>query len=164
MHSVTLRHVRHDELDSVYCSVAQTWAVIGERWTMLLIREAFLGVRRYEDFCRRLGVSRNLLSDRLQLLVVEGVLSRLAYCEHPVRHEYRLTEKGMALYPVLLALGAWGDAYKVSEPPITYTHTACGNECHPHLVCDCCGEPIGPREIVARAEPDAFQRVPEKVC
>ena len=156
--------MRHDELDEVYCSVAQTWAVIGERWTMLLIREAFLGVRRYEDFRRRLGVSRNLLSDRLRVLVEQDVLDRRLYCEHPERHEYRLTEKGLALYPILVALGAWGDRYKVSEPPITYTHTACGLECHPRLTCDRCGEPVDPRRIVAHAAPDAFERVPEKVC
>ena len=156
--------MRHDDLDEVFCSVAQTWSVIGERWTMLLIRDAFLGVRRYEDFRKRLGVSRNLLSDRLALLLDEGVLARRVYCEHPERYEYRLTEKGMALYPILLALGAWGDAYKLLEPPITYTHQLCGQECHPQLTCDRCGEPIQARDVEASLAPHAFERVPEKVC
>ncbi len=155
--------MRHDELDEIYCPVAQTWAVIGERWTMLLIRDAFLGVRRYEEFRERLGVSRNVLSDRLRLLVEQGVLDRRVYCDHPVRHEYRLTEKGLALYPVLMSLGAWGDTYKISEPAITYTHQTCSHACHPQLTCDCCGEPIDPRDIVAHPAPDAFQRLPEKL-
>ena len=156
--------MRHDELDEVFCSVAQTWAVIGERWTMLLIRDAFLGVRRYEEFRKRLGVSRNLLSDRLVLLVEEGVLTRRAYSERPKRYEYRLTEKGMALYPILVALGGWGDAYKVLEPPVTYTHRSCGEQCHPKLTCDRCGEPIQARDVVASLAARAFERVPEKVC
>jgi DNA-binding HxlR family transcriptional regulator len=155
--------VRHDQLDEVYCPVAQTWAVIGERWTMLLIRDAFLGVRRYEDFRQRHGVSRNLLSDRLQLLVDEGVFARRAYSDHPLRHEYRLTEKGVSLYPVLVTLSAWGDEYKLTEPAITYTHESCGHECHPRLTCDCCGEPIDPRQVAAHASPDAFKRIPEKL-
>src|SRR5438132_13379681 len=91
------------------CSVARTVAVIGDRWTLMLLRDCFLGVRRFEDFERRLGISRSIIAARLKGLVAEGVLRRDAYQDHPVRHEYRLTEKGLALHPVIMAIGHWGD-------------------------------------------------------
>ena len=123
---------------------------------------AFAG---YEDFAGASAFRATCSATVCELLLDEGVFTRRLYSERPERlDEYRLTEKGMALYPILVALGGWGDAFKVSEPPITYTHRTCGHECHPRLTCDHCGEPIDPRQVAAHPAPDAFQRVPEKVC
>ncbi|MGQ0846762.1 MAG: winged helix-turn-helix transcriptional regulator [Sporichthyaceae bacterium] len=148
--------MRHDELAEVYCSVARTWAVIGERWTMLILRECFRGKTRYEDFRTKLGLGNNVLNDRLRLLVEEGVLDRVAYSEQPVRHEYRLTKKGQDLYPVLLAIVGWGDAYKNDVPPMRLTHRACGHLADPRMTCSHCGEPVGWRDMTAQVQPDAW--------
>src|ERR1700709_581313 len=107
--------------------MARTWAVIGERWTMMILRECFRGVRRFEDIQTKLQLGRNILSERLQMLVEEGILDRQQYQTNPVRHEYRLTEKGEDLYPVLLAMLRWGNKYKVEVPPLQLMHKNCGN-------------------------------------
>src|SRR5262249_16706174 len=100
--------MKHRALDEVYCSVARTWSVLGDRWTMLILREAFRGTARFDAFQARLEVGRTLLSDRLARLVDEGVFEREQYSFRPERYEYRLTRKGLDLYPVLLALMDWG--------------------------------------------------------
>src|SRR4051812_26905562 len=105
--------MRHAELAEKECAVARTWAVIGERWTMLILREFFRGAHRFEDIQSKLQLGRNILADRLQLLVAEGVLDRRLYQDRPDRHEYHLTAKGEDLYPVLLAMLRWGNRYKV---------------------------------------------------
>src|SRR3954463_2348161 len=97
--------------DDQNCSVARALEVLGDRWTLLVIRDAFLGVRRFDDFQRRLGIARNVLADRLARLTDEGMLERVAYQERPVRHEYRLTEKGIDLWPVVVSLLQWGDKH-----------------------------------------------------
>ena len=102
------------------CSVASTLEVIGERWTLHVLRESFLGVRRFEDFHRNIGVARNILSDRLNTLVAEGILRRELYNERPARYEYRLTRKGVDLLPVMLSLMDWGDRYLYDgDAPVT---------------------------------------------
>src|SRR5215207_10126911 len=105
------------------CSVARTLDVVGERWTLLILRDAFNGVRRFEDFQQSLGIARNILTDRLQTLAAQGVLERRRYQEHPERFEYRLTDKGRDLFPVLVALLHWGDAwYAPDGPPRVLLH------------------------------------------
>jgi DNA-binding HxlR family transcriptional regulator len=137
------------------CSVARTLSVIGDRWTLLVLRDAFLRTRRFEDFQRRLGVTRHLLADRLRKLVEAGILERLRYQEKPARYEYKLTEKGRDLYPVIVALLRWGDRWMTDEsgPPLTLVHKACGHTMHPSLVCPDCGEPIGPRDVTPGTRP-----------
>lgn len=136
------------------CSVAQCLEVIGEWWSMLIVRDAFLGVTRFEEFQRRLGISRNILQQRLSTLVEAGVLVRVPYSEHPVRHDYRLTDKGRDLWPVLTAMRQWGDDYAApSGPPIQVAHKGCGSTAAAVLVCGSCGEPIGPRDMRAFAGP-----------
>src|SRR5262249_52054022 len=98
-------------LSSLNCSIARTLDVVGERWTLLVLRDAFNGVRRFEDFPASLPLARNVLTDRLQTLVEHGILQRRRYQERPPRYEYRLTEKGFELYPVLIALLQWGDRH-----------------------------------------------------
>lgn len=122
------------------CSVAQCLEVVGEWWSMLIVRDAFLGVTRFEDFQRRLGISRNILQQRLTKLVDEGVLIRLPYSEHPPRDDYKLSAKGRDLWPILTAMRQWGDKYAApSGPPVVLVHTSCGHETTAVLVCDQCG-------------------------
>lgn len=147
--------VRHSALHDQPCSIARTVAVLGERWTLVILRQAFQDQRRFEDMQRGLGIARNILADRLHRLVEEGILERRPYQERPPRCEYRLTQKGRDLYPVLLALMQWGDRYTAGDagPPVVLVHEPCGHETHPELVCSHCGEPIDPRDMRAQAGP-----------
>ena len=120
------------------CSVARTLEVVGDRWSLLVIREAFLGVHRFDAIQRRTGAPRDILSARLRKLVETGVLERRRYQERPPRDEYHLTEAGRELYPVITALRQWGDRH-VTRPP----HD-CGGEGPAVLVCPDCGEPVEP--------------------
>jgi DNA-binding HxlR family transcriptional regulator len=132
------------------CSVAQCLEVVGEWWSMLIIRDTFLGVTRFDDFQRRLGISRNILNDRLNTLVDAGVLTRVPYSERPPRHDYRLTDKGRDLWPVITAMRQWGDRYAAPDgPPMRVTHRACGAVTEAVLVCASCGEALGPRDVEA---------------
>jgi DNA-binding HxlR family transcriptional regulator len=125
--------VSENSWDRSGCSVAGTLAVIGEKWSLLVLREAFFGVRRFADFQRILGAPKAVLTDRLGTLVAEGVLSRTPYQAEGERqrHEYRLTDKGRDLYPTLVALMQWGDRYLTDggEPPLALEHRDCGGAC-----------------------------------
>lgn len=148
--------MKHDELQDLYCSVARTWSVVGERWTMMILRECFRGERRYDQFRSKLGLGSNVLNDRLRVLVDEGVLDRVRYQDRPPRYEYRLTTKGADLYPVLLALVAWGDKYKNDVPPMRLIHRSCGHTTEPRMTCSHCAEPVSWREMTAEFQPDAW--------
>ena len=99
------------------CSIARALEIVGERWTLLIVRDAFLGLRRFDQFQESLGIARNVLTDRLNRLVEEGVLERVRYSERPARYEYRLTRKGRDLQIALAGLRQWGDAYVSEKPP-----------------------------------------------
>jgi DNA-binding HxlR family transcriptional regulator len=131
------------------CSIAATLEVVGDAWTLLIIREGFSGVRRFEDWQTRLGLARNVLASRLKTLVQHGVLERRLYSQRPPRHEYRMTAKGRDLYPLMMALTAWGDkhAYADSGSPSRMIHTTCGADIRPVVTCAECHEPIRPTEI-----------------
>ena len=124
------------------CSIAATLEVIGDPWTLLVIRDAFKGVTRFEQWQDRLGVARNVLASRLKTLVAHGVLEPQQYSERPPRNEYILTQKGKDLGDVLLTLHAWGSKhlYGEMEAGVVFIHTPCGQELKPRLACDCCGE------------------------
>ncbi len=140
----------------MHCSVAQCLEVVGEWWSMLIVRDAFLGVSRFDDFQQRLGISRNILMQRLGHLVEAGVLRKVAYSEHPPRYDYRLTAKGRDLWPVLTTMRQWGDKYAApGGPPLQLTHTSCGQAADAELVCSECGEPIGPLDVRALPGPGA---------
>ncbi|MDX1735496.1 MAG: helix-turn-helix domain-containing protein [Halioglobus sp.] len=145
------------ELAQQQCSVARSLAVIGDRWTLMILRDLFLGARRFETLRDSLGISRTILTERLNLLESEGVIRRHAYQERPLRHEYHLTGKGVDLYPVLLTIVGWGDKYYAGEdgPPIVQHHKACGHDFHAVLTCSECGEAVSPFETEPRAG-DAF--------
>lgn len=137
------------DFSAMECSVARTLDVIGDKWSLLILRDAFYGVRRFDDFRADLGVARNVLADRLQKLVACGVFERRRYEDRPPRHEYRLTEKGRGLLPVLLAMIGWGDrwASESGVPPMTLTHTVCGHATRPVVSCSECGGELTPREV-----------------
>ena len=142
--------MRRTSFAEMECSVARTLEVVGEWWTMLVVREAFSGVRRFDDFQGRLGIARNVLAARLQSLVDHGVLERRQYQDRPPRCEYRLTEKGRDLYPVLIAMLTWGDKWTAGEagPPLKLTHE-CGHDPEAILVCSHCGVKLDARQVRA---------------
>jgi DNA-binding HxlR family transcriptional regulator len=146
------------------CSMARTLELIGERWTILVLRDVFLGVRRFEALQRNLGLARNVLAARLDRLVSEGVLEKTLYQERPPRHEYRLTEKGLDLWPVLVELLRWGDrhAAPAAGPPVLLRHRNCGGLMDEWRICENCGKPLGPRDIRAEPGPGAAAPPPSR--
>jgi DNA-binding HxlR family transcriptional regulator len=131
------------ELAAMQCSIARTLDAIGDKWSLLIIRDAFYGVHRFDDFQRELGVARNVLTDRLQKLVERGVLEKRQYEERPPRFEYRLTERGRDLVGVVLVMMRWGDRWtSEGDAPVTIIHTTCGHETHPLVACSECGEEL----------------------
>ena len=147
--------MKRTEFASWPCSVARTVDLLGDWWTPLVLREAFLGVRRFDDMQRELGIGRNVLTQRLKRLVEEGLLERVRYQEKPDRYEYHLTDKGRDFYPVLAAMITWGDRWLSGEdgPPIVLRHTTCGHDMTAKVVCSECGEPIQARDVRASLGP-----------
>ncbi|WP_308909178.1 winged helix-turn-helix transcriptional regulator [Pseudokordiimonas caeni] len=141
--------MKWNELSDQHCSLARSLAVLGDRWTLMILRDAFLRVRRFDDFQARLGIARRVLHERLAGLVEAGVLEKVPYQERPLRHEYRLTQKGLDLYPVILSLVHWGDTHYAGEdgPPVRFRHKSCGHTVEPVLTCSCCQETLRPREV-----------------
>jgi DNA-binding HxlR family transcriptional regulator len=136
------------------CSVAQCLEVVGEWWSMLIVRDLFLGITRFEDFHQRLGISRNILNQRLEHLIERGVVDRVPYCEHPVRYDYRLTDKGRDLWPVLTAMRQWGDRWEAPDgAPLELVHTGCGHVAQVVGVCSECGEPVSRPDMRAVGGP-----------
>jgi DNA-binding HxlR family transcriptional regulator len=136
------------------CSIARSLEEIGEWWTLLIVRDAFFGVTRFEEFQERLGIARNILTKRLDTLVDAGVMERRPYDESRGRHDYVLTKKGRDLWPVLVTLRQWGDKWAIDgKPPVRMLHTACGAHTNAHLVCDHCGERLAGRDIKSVAGP-----------
>jgi DNA-binding HxlR family transcriptional regulator len=153
--------MRWHQIDTMTCSVARTLSVIGDRWTMLIIRDVFLGVRRFDAIQQDLQLTPHRLSDRLRKLVRDGVLRRVAYEKRPPRYEYRLTEKGFDLYPLLATMTAWGDRWMAGRRgvPVELVHQPCGHTITPELVCPCCQAKIDAREMVAQPGPALQGRV-----
>jgi DNA-binding HxlR family transcriptional regulator len=145
--------VLHNTYAGQTCSIARALEVVGERWTILILRDAFLGVRRFDDFQRSLGIARNVLNARLLRLVESGLLERRRYQERPERFEYRLTDAGLDLWPALFALMRWGDRHLADEagPPMVLEHRDCGGTIDERRVCARCGAGVGARDV--RAEP-----------
>ncbi len=133
--------MRRTSLADFHCSVARTVDIIGEWWTPLIVRDAFYGRSRFEDFQRSLGLARNVLTVRLERLVDAGIMERQRYQDHPPRDEYVLTEKGRDLFPIIAALLAWGDKWTAGEagPPLLLIHEPCGKPGTLRATCDQCG-------------------------
>jgi DNA-binding HxlR family transcriptional regulator len=139
------------------CTIARSADVLGDDWILLVMRQACLGTRRFEDFQRELGIGRSILTTKLHRLVAEGMLRRVEYQQRPVRQEYRLTDKGRDVYPILAATAAWGERW-LSGPggtPLILHHTACDHDMHAMVVCSECEEPLDVRQVSARPGPGA---------
>ncbi|MFI2374156.1 winged helix-turn-helix transcriptional regulator [Streptomyces sp. NPDC018964] len=121
------------------CSIASALEVIGERWTLLVIRDAFYGVRRYNDFLVHLGIPRAVLAARLRALTEQGILEKRRYQESPPREEYVLTDRGIALWPTVRALGLWGREHITRVQLRVFRHADCGTELGPYGECAACG-------------------------
>lgn len=136
--------MRRASFTDMQCSVAQSLEQIGEWWSLLIIRDALLGVRRFEDFRTRLGIASNILTSRLDTLVAHGILERRRYSEHPPRDEYRLTDKGRDLWPVMTAIRQWGDkwALDLEDHPTVLVHDTCGHVCQAVPHCSECGQEL----------------------
>jgi len=152
--------MRWNELADEDCSLARAVSVIGDRWTLLILRDCFLRVRRFEDFRERLGVTRPILAGRLKKLVAAFVLTKVPYRQRPVRYEYRLTPKGLDLYPIVMAIVHWGDVHMAGKKgrPLLHAHERCGKDFDPVMVCSECGEPLVARQVRVHPGPGAGGR------
>lgn len=137
------------------CSIARTIDLLGDWWTPLVLREAFYGTKRFDDFQRVLGIGRNILTQRLNRLVEEGIFERVPYQERPVRYEYLLTPKGRELFPVLAAMNSWGDRWLASAAgvPVVLHHTGCDHDSSAVVVCSHCRAELDLRDVQVRLGP-----------
>jgi DNA-binding HxlR family transcriptional regulator len=137
------------------CAIARATDLLGDWWTPLVLREAFFGSRRFDEFQRNLGIGRNVLAQRLTRLVDEGLMRREPYQERPPRHEYVLTDMGRDFFPVLAAILRWGDTWLAGEagPEVVLRHRACGHETHAEVTCAECGEPLAIADVEVLAGP-----------
>ena len=149
--------MRRTSLADFRCSVARTVDIIGEWWTPLILRDAFYGRTRFEDFQRSLGIARNVLAVRLDRLVEAGIMERRRYEERPPRDEYLLTDMGRDLFPVIAALLAWGDRWTAGDdgPPLLLIHQPCGQPGALRATCDQCGDPMTLDNIIPVPGPGA---------
>lgn len=139
------------------CSIAAALEVVGERWSLLIVRDVLLGLRRFDEIQANLGIARNVLQTRLTRLLDHGVLEKVAYQERPPRYEYRLTEKGLDLWPTIVALLQWGDRHALAAggPPVLLEHRDCGGAVDEHRMCASCGARLEVRDVLAKAGPGA---------
>ncbi len=145
--------------DTDACSIAASLGIVGDRWTILILRDAFRGLRRFDEFRRDLDIPRAVLAERLRRLVDHGVMTRRAYQERPVRHEYRLTRMGLELSPILVSLMQWGDRWcREDGPPTLLVHADCGTEIDLHFHCWHCDTPFSATDIASRPGPGEHHR------
>ncbi len=150
--------MKHSELARNNCSLSRTLAIIGERWTLLILRQFFLGLRRFDDLQATLGIARNILADRLKTLTEAGIVERRRLKDtggHAT--EYRLTQKGRDLYPAIACLLEWGDTYMMEPtgPSVERIHKQCGHSTHPKLTCEHCGEAFTAHDVELAPGPSA---------
>lgn len=144
------------------CSIARAVDQLGDGWTMLILREACLGSRRFEEFQRALGIGRNILANRLGTLVERDLLCRVPYSDHPPRYEYRLTDKGREVFPILAAMAGWADKWLAGPegPPLHFHHRACDHDMHAEVVCSHCGSVVDVRTVTVAPGPGQAGRPP----
>ncbi len=149
--------MKSGELAQSTCGMERALAIVGDRWALTILRDAFLGVRRFEDFQRRSAMARNVLAKRLALLVSHGVLARTVYQDRPIRHEYRLTSRGQGLFPVVLSLASWGQAHLAEDhaPATVFRHRDRNHDMRPILACSACGDELHARSVDVEVQSDA---------
>jgi DNA-binding HxlR family transcriptional regulator len=151
-----------NDYENQTCSIAATLEVVGERWSLLIVRDVMLGVRRFDEMQASLGIARNVLQTRLTRLVEHAILEKRLYQERPPRYEYRLTEKGLDLWPTVFALMNWGDRHAATAagPPVLLEHRDCGGAVDDHRICASCGARLSVRDVRALAGPGASAEHP----
>ncbi|MFE7799929.1 winged helix-turn-helix transcriptional regulator [Nocardia sp. NPDC057440] len=156
--------MKHDDLLASNCAIERSGAVLGERWVIAILRAAYFRARTFEDYQRKTGIARNILTERLNRLVAFGIMERRVYASGPQRalHEYHLTTAGMDLYPVVAAILAWGEKHTglINGAPTELVHRTCGEVTHAKVVCDCCGGELHPHDIEVRPGPGAKSPAP----
>jgi DNA-binding HxlR family transcriptional regulator len=160
--------LQRSEYSAENCTIRRTLDVVGEKWTLLVLREAFYGVRRFDEFAENVGCGRAILSQRLKKLAREGLLAPAPYREPGQRQrvEYRLTQKGLDLYPALLALMQWGDRHAADDsgPPLTLTHRDCGEPIAVALTCERGHGPLTARDVRVAPGPGAMPKADQKAA
>src|SRR5437899_8938323 len=142
------------DLSALPCSLARSLNVVGEWWTLLVLRDVCFGWTRFEEIHEHLGIARNILTTRLDGLVENGMVRRVPYHRRPDRYEYLPTEMAVDLVPVLLALAAWGDRWASPDgPPVVFVHESCGHDTSATVVCSACGQPLAGTRVRARRGP-----------
>lgn len=150
--------MRYEELSDFPCSITRPLVILGDRWTLLVLKFSFAGVRRFNAFQSALGISRSRLQDRLDRLVEHGLLEKRKAVSGPY-DEYRLTQKGHDIYPILIAIKDWGDVYMAPDgPPVYYRHRDCGGEAHASIECESCGQQLTARDIAPEVGPGMTAR------
>ncbi len=137
--------MKWSDLSEVNCPIARSLSIFGDRWTLLIIRNAFMHTSRFDEFQNQLGMTRHLLAERLNRLVEHNIIEKKPYQVSPTRYEYKLTERGLALYPILLSFTKWGNDWMNEEqthPHVQYIHKSCGKVADLIMTCQCCGEPL----------------------
>ena len=157
-----MRTMQRTRFGDMACSIARTLDVAGEPWSPLILRDVFVGIHRFDDIQRDLGISRKVLAERLKWLVAQGVLERRAYSERPPRYRVRADAKGWELCDVLLAMTAWGDRWTAGDagPPAIVRHTACGHATHVEPHCAHCGEPMHATDVQIEPGPGSMPAEP----
>jgi DNA-binding HxlR family transcriptional regulator len=150
-------HQGAKSLDEDVCALARTVSVIGDKWTLQILGDCFQRVRRFEDFLSRLGISRAMLADRLQKLVDNFILTRVAYQQNPTRYEYRLTPKGLDLYPIIMTMTHWADVHMTGRKgrPAIHVHHLCHHQFDPMLVCSECTKELSAKQVTIVPRPGA---------
>jgi DNA-binding HxlR family transcriptional regulator len=157
-----LRAMLRNDYENQSCSIAGALEVVGERWSLLIVRDILLGLRRFDELQSHLGIARNILQTRLTRLQEHGVIERVRYQEHPPRHEYLLTDKGLDLWPTVVALMKWGDRYAPPDggPAVLIEHRGCGGAVDEHRICERCGARLNARDALGRPGPGASPEHP----
>lgn len=159
-----LERMRRTSLAHWPCSIARALDLLGDQWTPLVLREAFYGVRRFDDFQSSLGIARNTLAERLRRLVDEGLFDKRAYQDDPPRYDYVLTDKGRDFYGVLAAMARWGDRWLSGEEgaPVVLHHRTCDHDTHAEVVCATCREPLRAEDTTSHLGPGYPSRLAER--
>jgi len=153
--------MKWNQVNEQSCSIARSVAIFGDRWTLLILRDIFWNVTKFSELQKSLGITKHRLSDRLNRLLDSGVLYKELYDENRQHFEYKLTEKGLALYPIILAIAQWGDKWEGDEdgPPVNYVHTPCGEAGTAHVACSKCGEGMNVNNTSAALGPGILNKV-----
>ena len=156
--------MKWEDIGDQPCSIARTLSVLGDRWTMLILRNAFMGMRRFDDFQQNLGITRHVLSERLKRLVEHEILVKAPYFDRQERFEYRLTEKGLELYPILMAMTQWADKWmdEGQGAPVQYVHKSCGQAFQPVMVCSECKNRLHAKQVKLVFTQSYFSYIPKQ--